>query len=67
MTHVLIDPYPHRMAGHCGSGALRDLLDWAGLGWGDPPSEALVFGLGGALSFLYMRLRHEVARCERTR
>ena len=25
---------PHRVAGHCGSGALRDLLEWAGLGWG---------------------------------
>ena len=29
---VLLD-YPHRQAGHCGSGALRDLLEWAGLGW----------------------------------
>ena len=27
---VLLD-YPHRQAGHCGSGALRDLLEWAGL------------------------------------
>lgn len=54
MTGVLLD-YPHRMAGHCGSGALRDQLDRAGLGWGGPPSEALVFALGGALDFGYVR------------
>lgn len=55
MSRVLLD-YPHRSAGHCGSGALRDLLDWAGLGWGGPPEEGLVFGLGGGLSFSYLRL-----------
>jgi hypothetical protein len=55
MSRVLLD-YPHRSAGHCGSGALRDLLDWAGLGWDGPPDEGLVFGLGGALSFSYLRL-----------
>lgn len=55
MTRVLIDNYPHRMAGHCGSGALRDLMEWAGLGWDGPPDEALVFGMGGGLSFMYMR------------
>ena len=52
---VLLD-YPHRMAGHCGSGALRDLLEWAGLGWGEVPGEGLVFGMGGGLSFTYLRL-----------
>jgi hypothetical protein len=52
---VLLD-YPHRVAGHCGSGALRDLLEWAGLGWGDAPGEGLVFGLGGGLGFTYLRL-----------
>ncbi|MEU8494673.1 MULTISPECIES: BtrH N-terminal domain-containing protein [Pseudonocardia] len=44
------------MAGHCGSGALRDLLEWAGLSWGGKPlSEGTVFGLGGCLSFNYLR------------
>jgi hypothetical protein len=55
MSRVLLD-YPHRSAGHCGSGALRDLLDWAGLGWDGPPDEGLVFALGGGLSFSYLRL-----------
>jgi len=54
MSRVLLD-YPHRSAGHCGSGAMRDLLDWAGLGWEGPPDEGLVFGLGGGLSFSYLR------------
>lgn len=54
MTRVLID-YPHKKAGHCGSGALRDLMEWAKLGWGAPPSEGLVFTLGGALDFAYIR------------
>lgn len=44
------------MAGHCGSGALRDLTEWAELGWGSGvPSEGLVFALGGALDFSYVR------------
>ena len=56
MKCVQISNYPHRMGGHCGSGALRDLLEWAGLGWDGPPGEGLVFGLGGGLSFMYMRV-----------
>jgi hypothetical protein len=52
---ILLD-YPHRMAGHCGSGALRDLLEWAGLGWKDVPDEDLVFGMGGGLGFTYLRV-----------
>ena len=55
MSRVLLD-YPHRGAGHCGSGALRDLLEWAGLGWDGPPDEGLVFGLGGGLGFAYLRV-----------
>ena len=55
MSRVLLD-YPHRGAGHCGSGALRDLLDWAGLGWDGPPDEGLVFGLGGGLGLAYLRV-----------
>lgn len=51
MSHVMIEPYPHYLGGHCGSGALRDLLHWADLGWeelpGRLPGEGLVFGLGG--------------------
>lgn len=54
MTRVLLD-YPHRRAGHCGSGALRDLAEWAGLGWDGPPQEGLVFALGGGLGFSYLR------------
>ena len=37
---ILLD-YPHREAGHCGSGALRDLLEWAGLGWEEVPSSGV--------------------------
>lgn len=59
MSRVIIEPYPHQLGGHCGSGALRDLLHWAGLGWEKLPDrlpgEGLVFGLGGGLSFMYTR------------
>jgi hypothetical protein len=52
-----IAAFPHRRAGHCGSGALRDLLEHQGLDYGDGPlSEAAVFGLSGALGFLYLEL-----------
>ncbi|MGK2882344.1 MAG: BtrH N-terminal domain-containing protein [Mycobacterium sp.] len=55
MTGVQI-PYRHRKGGHCGSGALRDLTEWAELGWGtEVLSEGLVFALGGALGFSYVR------------
>lgn len=56
MRTARIANYPHRMGGHCGSGALRDLLEWAGLGWHGPPGEGLVFGLGGGLAFTYTRV-----------
>jgi hypothetical protein len=50
-------PFPHRKAGHCGSGAFRDLLEFHGLSWtGEPMSEAMAFGLGGGLSFFYYEL-----------
>lgn len=52
---TLIQNYPHRMGGHCGSGAIRDLLHWQGLGWDGPPGEGLVFALGGALGLSYVR------------
>jgi hypothetical protein len=52
---TLTQDYPHRMGGHCGSGAMRDLLHWHGLGWDGPPDEGLVFALGGALGLSYLR------------
>lgn len=56
MGGALVAGYPHRLGGHCGSGALRDLLEWAGLSYGDAPlGEGSVFGLGGALGFSYAR------------
>lgn len=48
---------PHRRAGHCGSGALRDLLEFHRLSWGEAPlSEGMVFGLGSGLGFAYVEL-----------
>lgn len=47
--------FPHRRAGHCGSGALRDLFEWHGLDYGDGPlSEGALFALSGALGFLFL-------------
>jgi hypothetical protein len=49
--------FPHRRAGHCGSGALRDLLEYHGLDYGRGPlSEGAVFGLAGGLGFLFLEL-----------
>jgi hypothetical protein len=49
--------FPHRKAGHCGSGAFRDLLEFHGLSWtGEPLSEAMAFGLGGGLGCFYYEL-----------
>lgn len=53
-----IPQFPHRRAGHCGSGALRDLLEHHDLRYGDEPlSEGAVFGLAGGLGFLYLELQ----------
>jgi Butirosin biosynthesis protein H, N-terminal/Domain of unknown function (DUF4872) len=50
-------PLPHRRAGHCGSGALRDLLEFHELSWtAEPLSEGMVFGLGAGLGFAYVEL-----------
>jgi hypothetical protein len=50
-------PFPHRLAGHCGSGAFRDLLEFHGLSWFDEPlSEAMAFGLGGGLGCFFYEL-----------
>ena len=49
--------FPHRRAGHCGSGAFRDLLEFHGLSWdGEPMSEGMVFGLSGGLGCFYYEL-----------
>lgn len=49
--------FPHRRAGHCGSGALRDLLEYHRLDYGRGPlSEGTVFGLAGGLGFLFLEL-----------
>jgi hypothetical protein len=49
--------FPHRRAGHCGSGAYRDLLEFHGLSWSDEPlSEAMVFGLSGGLGCFFYEL-----------
>src|SRR3954465_536583 len=50
-------PSPHGRAGHCGSGAFRDLLEFHGLSWFDEPmSEAMAFGLGGGLGCFFYEL-----------
>ncbi|MCW3015503.1 MAG: hypothetical protein JWO02_2595 [Solirubrobacterales bacterium] len=49
--------FAHTKAGHCGSGALRDLLAFHRLDYGAGPlSEGAVFGLAGGLGFLYLQL-----------
>jgi hypothetical protein len=49
--------FPHRKAGHCGSGAFRDLLEFHGLAWdGEPLSEGMVFGLSGGLGCFFYEL-----------
>jgi hypothetical protein len=54
-SNISMLDYPHRRGGHCGSGAMRDLLEWAGLGWDGPPDEGLVFALSGSLDLSYVR------------
>lgn len=52
-----METFPHRKAGHCGSGAFRDLLEFHGLSWtGEPMSEAMTFGLGGALACFFYEM-----------
>jgi hypothetical protein len=47
--------YPHRLAGHCASGAFRDLFEFRGYRHeGRPLSEAMVFGLGAGLDVMYV-------------
>src|SRR4051794_29251055 len=54
---ALIEDFVHRPAGHCGSGALRDVLEHRGLDYGAGPlTEGAVFGLGGGLGAFYIEL-----------
>ncbi len=53
----VVEDFVHRPAGHCGSGALRDVLEHRGLDYGAGPlSEGAVFGLGGGLGAFYIEL-----------
>jgi hypothetical protein len=57
VTRTTVERFPHRLAGHCGSGALRDLLEFHGLDYGAGPiSEGAAFGLGGGIGFLYLEM-----------
>ena len=54
---AVVDNYTHRRAGHCGSGALRDLLEFHRLSYSSEPlSEGMVFGLSGGLGFHFFEL-----------
>lgn len=56
-TSFPLSAFPHQLAGHCGSGALRDLLEFHGLDFGRGPlSEGTAFGLAGGLGFLYLEI-----------
>jgi hypothetical protein len=47
--------FPHRLAGHCASGAFRDLFEFRGYRHrGEPLSEAMIFGLGAGLDLLLL-------------
>ena len=48
MARVLID-YPHKPGGHCGSTAMRDLLEFHG----HHITEEMAFGLGAGIGFFY--------------
>jgi hypothetical protein len=53
----VVIPYPHRRAGHCGSGSFRDLFEFHDLSWtSEPVSEGTAFGLGAGLGFYYVEL-----------
>ncbi len=56
-TDTALLEFPHRRGGHCGSGALRDLLEYHRLDYGRGPlSEGAVFGLAGGLGFLFVEI-----------
>ncbi|UTI63952.1 BtrH N-terminal domain-containing protein [Paraconexibacter antarcticus] len=51
---VSASSFLHRRAGHCGSGSLRNLLEFEGLDYGQGAlGEEMVFGLAGGLGFFY--------------
>lgn len=47
----MIEGYEHRVASHCESGSVRNLLHFIGL----DVSEQLLFGIGSGLAFAYMK------------
>lgn len=52
-----VGAFEHRTAAHSGAAAVRDVLQYDKLNYGKGPiSAALVFGLGGALDFLFLPL-----------
>jgi hypothetical protein len=47
--------FPHRLGGHCGSSALRDLLEFHRRDYGcGALNEGFVFGVSGGLGFLFV-------------
>lgn len=57
MASAWIKEFPHRRAGHCGSGALRDLFAFHDLSYlAQPLSEDFVFGVSGAFGFTFIEL-----------
>ena len=56
-SQAMVGSYPHARAGHCGSGALRSLLEHHGLDYGSGPlSEGFVFGLSGGFGFYFLEM-----------
>ncbi|MBN2168614.1 MAG: BtrH N-terminal domain-containing protein [Actinobacteria bacterium] len=49
MAKVIIEGFVHRPGGHCGSSAMRDVLNFHGLDL----TEDMVFGLGAGIGFMY--------------
>lgn len=56
-TAVRISEFNHLRAGHCGSGALRDLFEHENLDYGRGRlSEGALFGMAGGLGFFYSEI-----------
>jgi uncharacterized protein YvpB len=51
MDKILIKNYKHKVASHCESGSLRNLLNFEGLNI----SEPMIFGIGTGLVFAYLK------------
>ncbi len=54
---VMIEDFAHSRGHNCGSAALRSLLRFHDLQFGDEPlTESMIFGLSGGLSFVYLEI-----------